>query len=106
MLRLPNNDRIHLRNHCLSFHVRDSEMIKKNVEITEVIQHYKGFEIRASREMSLGGEELLYYSISRLSDGWEMESSFSSGEDSPLSMVNYLRGHVEDFINHPEDYDE
>lgn len=81
------------------------EEIPKNATLTKVTLNYKGFEITAEREISLGGEELLYYSIFREEDGWEMESSFTSGTENPLAMVNILRGHVDDYIENPKDYD-
>lgn len=80
--------------------------IPKNVTINRVTTIYKGFEIDVSREPSLGGDILLYYSIFRESDGWCLEDSFSSGEDNVLSFTNYLKAHVDDYIQNPGDYDD
>lgn len=80
--------------------------IPKNATINRVTTTYKGFEIDVSREPSLGGDELLYYSIFRESDGWEMESNFTSGSENPFILVEALKGHVDDFIQNPKDYDD
>lgn len=77
-----------------------------SIAIFKVTQHYKGFELEAYREESLAGIDLLYYSIFRESDGWEMESNFSYGDETPLAMVNYLRAHVDDYLENPEDYED
>ena len=66
---------------------------------------YRGFEIEAKRERSLGGDVLLYYSIFRLSDGWEFETDFSTGSDSIRSMIGYLKEHVDDWYKNPQDYE-
>jgi hypothetical protein len=67
---------------------------------------YRGFTITAKREQSLDGEELTYYDIFRDEDGWEMESNFTSGTEDPITLCNTLKGHVDDYIENPEDYDE
>ena len=79
-------------------------MPKENIKTNKIVQHYKGFEITVERDVSLGGEDLLYYSIFRDEDGWNMESSFTSGSEDLLSMSNYLREHVEDYLKNPGDY--
>lgn len=65
---------------------------------------YKGFEIEAKRDQS--GFELLYFSIFRESDGWEFRSSFTDGDDTEEAMIGYLKGHVDDYLENPQDYDE
>jgi len=59
---------------------------------------YKGFEISAEREKSMGGDVLLYYSIFRLSDGYEVESNFTYGSDKIRDFIGYLKGHVDEFL--------
>lgn len=81
-------------------------LVKKKNEIEKVERRYRGFTVTAFREQSLGGDELLYYHIFRDSDGWCMEDSFEDSEEKVLSMVNILCGHVDDFYEHPEDYDD
>jgi len=48
---------------------------------------YRGFEIDAHREESMGGDHLLYYSIFRKDDGWEMTSGFTYGTDRVQTFI-------------------
>lgn len=43
------------------------------------IDNYKGFEINVNREMCLGGWEMVYYSVYRVSDGLELICNFREG---------------------------
>lgn len=65
---------------------------------------YKGFEIDVKREKSLGGWSQLYFSIFRISDGFEVMSSFSDSDDTVKDMTGYLKDIVDDFIKNPKDY--
>jgi hypothetical protein len=65
---------------------------------------YKGFNIDAHREKSMGGETLLYYSIFRQSDGFEVTSGFSYGTDRIQTFIGYLKGTVDDFLEDPQAY--
>lgn len=66
-------------------------MNNDDTKITKHTEIYRGFEITVSREESLVGYELLYYSIFRVSDGFECVSNFTS-DDSPLDVfTGYLR---------------
>ena len=56
---------------------------------------YKGYEIDAHREESLGLGVLLYWSIFRESDGYEADSGFSSGEDTEEFWVKGLKQRVD-----------
>lgn len=56
---------------------------------------YRGYDIDAHREMSLGGERLLYYSIFRRSDGYEATSGFSTGSDHVRDYIRYLKERVD-----------
>lgn len=64
---------------------------------------YRGFEIDAHREKSLGGDMLLYYSVFR-DDGWELTSGFTSGTDRAQTFIKYLKERVDNFILRPEDW--
>lgn len=67
---------------------------------------YKDFQIEATRERALGGWDNIYYSIMRISDGWFLEDNFSTGEDDLKDFVNDLKNVVDDYILHPEDYED
>ena len=57
---------------------------------------YKGYEVEAKREKSLGGGVLLYFNIFRKSDGYECLSSF---EDS-TETVRYKIKELKECIDH------
>jgi len=65
---------------------------------------YKGFNIDAHREKSMGGETLLYYSIFRQSDGYEVISGFSYGTDRIQTFITYLKDIADDFLEDPQAY--
>jgi len=67
---------------------------------------YRGFEIDAHRERSLGGDLLLYYSVFRIEDGWEMESGFQDSAETTPAMIGYLKELVDDYYVNPQDYDD
>jgi len=67
---------------------------------------YRGFEIEAKREKCLAGYALLYYSIFRESDGWELDSSYSEGNDTVRDMVGYLKEQVDDYLENPSEYED
>jgi len=56
---------------------------------------YKGYEIDTQREESLGGYDLLYWSIFRKSDGYEADSGFTTGDDSMISWIKGLKQRVD-----------
>jgi len=62
---------------------------------------YRGHEIEAKREKSMGGEMLLYFSIFR-ADGFEVASGFTGGSDRVVDFMKHLRARVDEEIAHPE----
>jgi len=60
---------------------------------------YRGFEIEASRDKCLAGHDLIYYSIFRESDKWEMSSNFIDTADTVRTMVNCCKGMVDDYLD-------
>ena len=65
---------------------------------------YKGFEVDAHKEKSMGGDTLLYYSVFRKSDGYEVTSGFSYGTDPIRTFVKYLKDIANDFLEDPQAY--
>lgn len=65
---------------------------------------YRGFEIETKREQCLVGYKLLYYSIFRELDGWELDSGYSEGNDTVRSMVGHLKRWVDDYYENPSEY--
>lgn len=69
-------------------------------------QSYRGFDIDVHRGKSMGGDTLLYYSVFRQSDGWEMTSGFHTGSDTVRDFVRYMKDHVDDAITNPSDWED
>ena len=65
---------------------------------------YRGCEIDAHRAKSGGGETVLYYSIFRKSDGFEVTLGLSYGTDKIKDFVGYLKDVVDDFHLDPQAY--
>ena len=59
---------------------------------------YKGFEINVTKEKCLGGWEMLYFNVYRISDGLCVEDSFTEGEETVRGMVGYMKDRVDEFI--------
>lgn len=56
---------------------------------------YRGYELHANREKSLGGDMLLYYFIVRESDGYIPVDSFDYS-DNEAEMIGMLRKDVDE----------
>lgn len=64
---------------------------------------YKGCEIEVTREKSITGEKMLFYNV--FDDGYEVTSGFSEGEDTIKDYFESLKNVVDDYKEHPEDYE-
>lgn len=67
---------------------------------------YKGFEIEAKREKSMGGWDNLYYTVMKIDDGWFMHDGFTTGEDKIRDFVGYLKENVDEYYENPSDFEE
>ena len=67
---------------------------------------YRGFELEAKRENCLAGYPLVYYSAFRISDGWEMISSFSDSADTVRDYIKDLKQKVDECYENPEEWGE
>lgn len=56
---------------------------------------YRGHEIHAWREESLGGFDLMYYSVFRESDGYECTSGFSYDDSTPTVFAKHLEERID-----------
>ncbi len=66
---------------------------------------YRNCEIECHREKSLGGDTLLFYSVFD-KDGFEVDSGFSTSEDTVRDFISSLKKTVDEYIEHPEYYDD
>lgn len=56
---------------------------------------YKGYEITVTKEICMGGWSMLYYSIFRLSDGYECLSSCEDSAETVKDMVKYMKERID-----------
>jgi len=59
---------------------------------------YRGYEIEAVREDSLGGDDNLYYRAYRVSDGLAVVDDFTMGSDPEEEFYEFLKVRVDKFI--------
>lgn len=67
---------------------------------------YRGdFEIEVYRGKSIAGIELLFYSVFRIKDGFEVTSGYSYSDETVREYIKGLKEHVDRFIEagEPED---
>lgn len=67
---------------------------------------YRGFEIEVTREKCLAGYPMIYYSIFRLSDGWELTSGFYDTADTVRSFLKDMKATVDDYYENPSEYED
>jgi hypothetical protein len=60
-----------------------------------MIAHYKGYEIKVTRERCLGGWDMLYYYIMRERDGWFCVDNFEDSAEKVRDMVGYLKQRID-----------
>lgn len=63
---------------------------------------YKGCEIEVTKDKCLGGWKMIFYSV--FDNGFEVTSGFSESNDTIKEFVKDLKGLVDDYREHPEDY--
>lgn len=66
---------------------------------------YRGYEIKAWREECMGGWDLLYYSIFRVEDGWELTSGFEDSEEKVEDWIEMAKTLVDEEIEDPGAHD-
>lgn len=56
---------------------------------------YKGHEIEVTRDRSMAGYSMLFYSVFRKSDGYECTSGFSDSTETVREFAGILRGRID-----------
>ena len=64
---------------------------------------YKGCEIEVTRDKCLGGCDMIFFSV--FDDGFEVTSGFSESSETIREFTNGLKEVVDDYREHPEDYE-
>ena len=62
---------------------------------------YRGFEIDCHREKCMAGYQLLYFTVYRKPDGYELICDYTSGDDNVRDYVGYMKNRVDGFIEDP-----
>lgn len=57
--------------------------------------NYRGFEVDVHRDKALGGWKQLFWSVFRLSDGWEFDSGFSCSDDTVRDYIAALKQRID-----------
>ena len=68
---------------------------------------YRNCEIECTRGKSLSGEVMLFYGVFDLGvycKGYEIDSGFSTSEDTVREFIKGLKKVVDDYIINPDDY--
>lgn len=58
-------------------------------------EEYRGYECEVSREMCLGGWPMLYFSIFRISDGYECLTSFEDSAETLEDKMKQLKERID-----------
>lgn len=67
---------------------------------------YRGYEISVMREVCMGGWPMLYYSIYRISDGYECTSGFTEDTSTVRTYIGYMKKRVDAEIAEADPWDE
>ena len=66
---------------------------------------YKGFEIEVTREKSITKYILLFYSIMRISDGWEFVSGSRDSDETVRELVSEMKEYVDEYLEDPKKWE-
>jgi len=64
---------------------------------------YRGFEIDVRREKCMAGYKLVYFSVMRKSDSFELICNYSDSADTVRDWVKWMRARVDGFIEDPRE---
>ena len=67
---------------------------------------YKGYEIGVSRESSLDGCSMIYYTITRMSDGYECVCSFEDSSETVRDKIRQLKERIDNEHTEVDPWDE
>lgn len=54
----------------------------------------------------MAGYPLVYFSIFRISDGWEIANGFYDTADTVREVIKDMKVQVDDYLENPSDYEE
>jgi hypothetical protein len=77
----------------------------KVVKTNKMKTDYKGFTLEVSREPSMAGETMIFYSAFRKEDDWCLDDG-SSELTSLRSVMQELKMSVDEYLKNPEDFED
>lgn len=77
----------------------------RTIKTNKIKTEYKGFELEVSREPSMTGHVILFYSAFRKDDQWCLDDG-SSEQTSMRSMMTDLKTSVDEYLKNPEDFED
>lgn len=69
---------------------------------------YRNCEIECTRDKALSGDTMLFFDVfdcGAHDPGREITSGYSEGADTVREYIKYLKEIVDDYIDHPNDYE-
>jgi len=70
-----------------------------------MIVNYKGFEIDVTKEKCMAGYDLVYRSVFRMSDGYQLVGDFSDDNDTIREHVGFMKHRIDEYLSDPEQYE-
>lgn len=77
----------------------------RTVKTNKMKTEYKGFELEVSREPSIAGEIMIFYSAFRKNDQWCLDDGCSE-QSSMRSVMTDLKMSVDEYLENPEDFED
>lgn len=67
---------------------------------------YRGYEIDAHRGESIGGDDYLYFTVMRESDGRFVVDDFTTGVDTEEDYIGYMKERIDSELADPDPWGE
>lgn len=75
------------------------------IKTNKIKTSYKGFELEVSREPSMTGHTMIFYSAFRKEDQWCLDDGCSE-QTSMRSVMSDLKLSVDEYLENPEDFED
>jgi hypothetical protein len=77
----------------------------KTIKTNKIQTTYKGFKLEVSREPSLTGDLMIFYSAFRQNDQWCLDDGCSE-QTSLRSVMTDLKLTVDEYLENPENFED
>ena len=68
-------------------------------------KNYRGFRIEVTREKSITGYKLIFYSAFRISDRWCLSEGSRDSNQTVREMMNETKETVDEYIKNPKEFE-